>query len=90
MSTRISALPNVSTQQIQGVAQRTSENPIARLARNAAGKTDIRSVALNRDRVQAISHAYSHVVKSGKTTSQFVSGRCWLFAGLNLFRMTAA
>lgn len=90
MSTRISALPTLSAEQIQEVATRTAENPVARLARNAAGKTDIRSIALNRDRVQAISHAYSNVVKSGKTTSQFASGRCWLFAGLNLFRMTAA
>ena len=90
MSTPIAALPGLTQEQIQGAANRTSESPIARIARNAAGKTDIRSVALNRDRVQAISHAYSNVVKSGKTTSQFVSGRCWLFAGLNLFRMTAA
>jgi bleomycin hydrolase len=90
MSTPIAALPGLTQEQIQSAANRTSESPIARIARNAAGKTDIRSVALNRDRVQAISHAYSNVVKSGKTTSQFVSGRCWLFAGLNLFRMTAA
>jgi bleomycin hydrolase len=90
MSTPIAALPGLTQEQIQSAATRTSESPIARIARNAAGKTDIRSVALNRDRVQAISHAYSNVVKSGKTTSQFVSGRCWLFAGLNLFRMTAA
>ncbi len=90
MSTPIAGLPSLTQQQLDGAASRTAENPIARIARNAAGKTDIRSVALNRDRVQAISHAYSHVVKSGKTTSQFASGRCWLFAGLNLFRMTAA
>ncbi|MFM7187617.1 MAG: C1 family peptidase [Armatimonadota bacterium] len=90
MSTPIAALPSLTPQQIRDAAARTSESPIARIARNAAGKSDIRSVALNRDRVQAVSHAYSHVVKSGKTTSQFSSGRCWLFAGLNLFRMTAA
>lgn len=90
MSTPIAALPSLTPQQIHDAATRTSSCPIARIARNAAGKTDIRSVALNRDRVQVVSHAYSHVVKSGKTTSQFASGRCWLFAGLNLFRMTAA
>jgi len=90
MSTPINALRDLTPKQIQSAAARTAGNPIARIARNAAGKTDIRSVALNRDRVQAVSHAYSHVVKSGKTTSQFASGRCWLFAGLNLFRMSAA
>ena len=90
MSTPIAALPSLTAQQIHDAAARTSESPIARIARNAAGKTDIRSVALNRDRVQAISQAYSHVVKSGKTTSQFASGRRWLLAALNPFRMTAA
>ena len=90
MSTPINALRALTPEQIQSAAARTAGNPIARIARNAAGKIDIRSVALNRDRVQAVSHAYSHVVKSGKTTSQFASGRCWLFAGLNLFRMSAA
>ena len=65
-------------------------DPLARFARNAVTKTAIKAVALNRDAVAQLTHTYSHTVKAGKTTSQNASGRCWMFAGLNLFRMQAA
>ncbi|MFM7320955.1 MAG: aminopeptidase C, partial [Armatimonadota bacterium] len=65
-------------------------DPVARLARNAVARTDVRQVAMNRDAVAEISHTYSHTVATGKSTSQNSSGRCWMFAGLNLFRMKAA
>jgi len=65
-------------------------DPVARIARNAVARTDVRQVAMNRDAVAAISHTYSHTVATGKSTSQNSSGRCWMFAGLNLFRMKAA
>lgn len=65
-------------------------DPVARLARNAVAKTPIKAVALNRDAVVRLNHTFSHTVKTGKATAQNASGRCWLFAGLNLFRMQAA
>ena len=70
----------------QGVAA----DPMARIARNAVAKTAIKAVALNRDAVVRHTHTYSHTVKTGKSTTQSASGRCWLFAGLNLFRMQIA
>jgi bleomycin hydrolase len=66
------------------------DDPKNRLVRNAVAKTTITSVALDRDAVTRLSHTYSHMVKAGKSTSQNRSGRCWMFAGLNLFRVTAA
>ena len=65
-------------------------DPVARIARNAVAKTAIKAVALNRDAVTRLTHTYSHTVKTGKTTAQNASGRCWLFAGLNLFRTQIA
>ena len=65
-------------------------DPVARIARNAVAKTAIKAVALNRDAVTRLTHTYSHTVKAGKTTAQNASGRCWLFAGLNLFRTQIA
>ncbi|WP_309714149.1 C1 family peptidase [Armatimonas sp.] len=65
-------------------------DPVARIARNAVAKTAIKAVALNRDAVTRLTHTYSHTVKTGKTTSQNSSGRCWMFAGLNLFRTQIA
>lgn len=65
-------------------------DPVARIARNAIAKTPIKGVALNRDAVVRHTHTYSHTVKAGKATAQNASGRCWLFAGLNLFRTQIA
>lgn len=65
-------------------------DPVARLARNAVTKTAVKAVALNRDAVVRLNHTFSHTVKTGKATAQNASGRCWLFAGLNLFRMQIA
>jgi bleomycin hydrolase len=45
---------------------------------------------MNRHAVTRNNHTFSHLVKAGPATSQNQSGRCWMFAGLNLFRTAAA
>lgn len=60
------------------------------MALNAVTKHSVNSVAMNRSAVVRANHTYSHFVKTGATTNQNKSGRCWLFAGLNLFRSSAA
>ncbi|MBM3494826.1 MAG: aminopeptidase, partial [Armatimonadetes bacterium] len=64
--------------------------PARRAALNAVAKTTVRAVAMNREAVVRCNHTFSHVVPAGEATSQNSSGRCWLFAGLNTFRMAAA
>ena len=67
-----------------------ARDPRNRVALNAVTKTSVNGVAMNRQAVVRANHTYSHVVKTGASTSQNKSGRCWMFAGLNLFRMSAA
>ena len=57
---------------------------------NAVTKTSAKVVATNRRAVTRLNHTFSHTVKTGAATAQNQSGRCWMFAGLNLFRMKAA
>ncbi len=64
--------------------------PTNRTALNAVTRTSVKNVAMSRQAVVRSNHTYSHVVKAGAATSQHGSGRCWMFAGLNLFRMKAA
>ena len=64
--------------------------PANRTALNAVTKTSVKNVAMSRRTVVRSNHTYSHVVKAGAATSQNGSGRCWMFAGLNLYRMKAA
>lgn len=62
-------------------------NPKNRLARNAVTKNNIHTIALNREVVASSDHTFSHLLKSNEITAQYSSGRCWCFAGLNLFRV---
>ena len=69
---------------------RFERDPRNRVALNAVTKTSVNSVAMSRQAVVRANHTFSHTVKAGASTSQNKSGRCWMFAGLNLFRMAAA
>ncbi len=60
-----------------------------RLAQNAVTKTSVTDVALNRAVVTSIDHTFSNKLDDWSVTNQKKSGRCWLFAGLNLLRVGA-
>ena len=65
-------------------------NPAYRLAQNAVTSTSLDEVALDRSVVNAMSTSMSTVLDDWEVTNQKQSGRCWLFAGLNLLRPGAA
>src|SRR5438034_8943128 len=75
----------ITHEQIQSFQEDFACEPRNRLARNAVTKSSIQSVALNREVVAGANHTFSHMLKSNDATAQSRSGRCWLFAGLNLF-----
>jgi bleomycin hydrolase len=64
-----------------------SANPAYRLAQNAVTRVTIDDVAINREIVSSIDHSMSTTLDDWKVTNQERSGRCWLFAGLNLLRV---
>ena len=64
-------------------------DPKNRLALNAVTKGDSTEASLSRDAVTRIDHTYSHLLKTGTVTAQGNTGRCWMFAGLNMFRIYA-
>ena len=57
-------------------------------ARNASFRNDLQEISMDWDHFRKIDHTFSNVI-SGEmpTTNQKSSGRCWGFAGLNLFRI---
>lgn len=57
-----------------------------RVIYNAVTNNDINDLALNRDILRQHSEIFSHKIKVKGVTNQKSSGRCWLFAGLNLMR----
>jgi bleomycin hydrolase len=61
-------------------------NPAYRLAQNAVTQTSVDDIALNREIVTSIDHTFSTTLDDWSVTHQKRSGRCWMFAGLNLCR----
>ncbi len=59
------------------------------VAQNAVTKTSVVEVALNRSVLVTMDHTFSNQLDDWKVTNQKQSGRCWMFAGLNLFRAGA-
>ncbi len=60
-----------------------------RLAQNAVTQVSADDVALNRRVVMRADHSYSTVLDDWSVTNQKQSGRCWMFAGMNLLRVSA-
>ena len=53
---------------------------------NSITNTDIATLALNHDILREHNEQFSHKIKTKGITNQKSSGRCWLFAGLNILR----
>jgi len=73
---------------IQSFYEDIKENQKIKLARNVSMRNDLLELAMDWDYYRKIDHSFSDVV-SGEmpATNQKSSGRCWGFAGLNLFRI---
>jgi bleomycin hydrolase len=63
-----------------------SASPAYRLAQNAVTRVTVDDVAISREIVASIDHSQSTTLDDWKVTNQERSGRCWMFAGLNLLR----
>ena len=61
-------------------------DPSAKVAQNAVTGNNVASVSLRRDLVQEVDFTFSTKLDNWKAPNQKSSGRCWLFATLNLFR----
>ncbi len=64
-------------------------NPTNRIVQNAVTQVSVDDVALNRAIVTTTDHTFSTVLDDWAVTNQKQSGRCWMFAGLNLLRVGA-
>nr|WP_250636669.1 C1 family peptidase [Corynebacterium pseudotuberculosis] len=66
------------------------DDPAATRARNAVTSVGIDDAALNREAVVKLDHTVEHKLDSLAVTDQKRSGRCWLFAALNVHRHAIA
>ena len=76
----------ITKKQIDKMRKEFEGDSSARVAQNAVTSNNLSSVTLRRDLVQEIDFTFSTKLDEWKATNQKSSGRCWLFATLNLFR----
>lgn len=70
-------------------SQQFTHDPRLRLARNAITQNPASKVIVDRARLMLADHTFSHQLSPQPITNQKKSGRCWMFAALNLFRVEA-
>ena len=79
-------LGQITKKQIESMRAEFDGDPSAKVAQNAVTGNNVASVSLRRDLVQEVDFTFSTKLDNWKATNQKSSGRCWLFATLNLFR----
>ena len=79
---------SVTLKTLEGFRKDFLKDPKNIVAKNAVTRTDVHEVAMCRDAFSKVSHTFSEQVPlEGKSTNQRQTGRCWLFAGLNVMRL---
>ena len=79
----------ISPDMLREIQQSYGETASDKAIRNAIAGNDIRKLTLNLDRQKGLDTEFSIRVKSRGITDQESSGRCWLFAGMNVMRAKA-
>ena len=79
----------LSPDTIQSFRDAFEQDLTAKVSQNAVTQTTIDDVALVRDVVQGTDFTFSTRLDEWKVANQKKSGRCWLFAALNMLRVPA-
>lgn len=79
-------MKEITERHIANFSSNFLKNPRNIIISNAVINNGLQKVALNNQAKISQPHTFSIDIKTEKVTSQKKSGRCWLFAGLNLFR----
>jgi bleomycin hydrolase len=83
-------LGQLTVDQVQRFGKEFAADPQQRLLQNALTRNEVDDVALDRTLAVSAERSMSHQLDDWAATNQKQSGRCWLFAGLNLLRVGAA
>ena len=79
---------SISLDMIKSYQRDSNSDKTLKLSRNAATHNEIIGLAMNWDEYRKIDHTFSNQITGEmRITNQKSSGRCWGYAGLNLFRI---
>ena len=80
----------LTTDQLQWFAKEIAADPKHRILQNALTRNEVDDIAMDRALTVSAERSMSHQLDDWAATNQKQSGRCWLFAGLNLLRVHTA
>ena len=78
--------PGISLEWVQSLQNQRTESPVRRRLQQSIQMLGFEDVALNRDILKSHNRSYTHELPSGLPANQMKSGRCWIFAPLNVLR----
>ena len=76
----------IRPEQIEAFRRQYAENAVSRVAAHAASSANLEQVCYNLPCTSKMNHKFSLEVPTMKGTDQKSSGRCWIFASLNVLR----
>ena len=76
----------ITADQVQAAHEAFAADPTARIAKNAASSTSLRTAARVPEAVARVTNTFDVQLEQGDITDQKRSGRCWMFASLNTMR----
>lgn len=77
---------NITREFVDGWSKGFRKSPASEIMMNAVMKNGIDQVAINGRSIVENQPVFSEEIDTGKVTNQKKSGRCWMFAGLNILR----
>lgn len=80
---------SLTTEQLTALNESFSADPVLKRTQNAIARVSVDELAIDHQLATALSTTVSHRIDDWKVTNQKKSGRCWLFAALNLLRVGA-
>ncbi len=86
----MTATGELTSDYVQRLGKEFAADPQQRLLQNALTRNQVDEIATDRALAVSAERSMSHQLDDWAATNQKQSGRCWLFAGLNLLRVGAA
>ncbi len=82
----MTAHKDISISKLEAFRNDFGNSPHREVIKNAIIKNGLPAIAFNNKVISGMQYTFSSEIETGKITAQKRSGRCWMFAGLNLFR----
>ncbi len=81
---------SISLENIKEFRSSYQFNPISKIATKAVSKTSVNDICYDTEHAKKMNHKFSVDVPTMPATNQKSSGRCWIFAALNILREKVA